>query len=78
MDVLVSQAKMLAASGVKELILVAQETTIYGTDIYGKKCLPELLCKLSDIEGIKWIYDHCPEEYADAAVHDNAARIIGL
>ena len=46
MDVLVSQAKMLADSGVKELILVAQETTVYGVDLYGKKKLPTLLRKL--------------------------------
>ena len=55
MDVLVSQAKMLADSGVKELILVAQETTVYGVDLYGKKKLPTLLRKLCRIGGIRWI-----------------------
>ena len=55
MDVLVGQAKMLAASGVKELILVAQETTVYGVDLYGKKKLPTLLRKLCRIGGIRWI-----------------------
>ncbi len=55
MEELISQAQYLAGQGVKELILVAQETTIYGTDIYGRKSLPELLCKLSEIDGIEWI-----------------------
>ena len=41
------------ANGAKELILVAQETTVYGTDIYGKKALPELLHKLGQIEDLK-------------------------
>lgn len=45
MDYLVEQAEALVANGAKELILVAQETTVYGTDIYGKKALPELLHK---------------------------------
>ncbi len=55
MDELIAEAKSLAGRGVKELILVAQETTLYGTDLYGKKTLPELLCKLSEIDGIEWI-----------------------
>ncbi len=55
MDYLVKQAKNLAEQGVKELNLVAQETTVYGVDLYGKKMLPELLRRLSEIEGIEWI-----------------------
>ena len=55
MERLVSGAEELASSGVKELILVAQETTVYGRDLYGKKMLPELLRELSKIEGLKWI-----------------------
>ena len=55
MERLVSDAEDLASSGVKELILVAQETTVYGRDLYGKKMLPELLRELSKIEGLKWI-----------------------
>ena len=55
MEELVRQAEALADKGVKELILVAQETTLYGTDLSGKKALPELLRKLSAIEGILWI-----------------------
>ena len=55
MEELEAQARSLASKGVKELILVAQETTLYGTDLYGRKALPELLRKLSAIEGIEWI-----------------------
>ena len=55
MEDLLRQAQALAEKGIKELILVAQETTLYGTDLYGHKALPELLRKLSQIEGIEWI-----------------------
>lgn len=55
MEDLLDQAKYLADCGVKELIIVAQETTIYGTDLYGSNKLSELLTKLCQIEGIKWI-----------------------
>lgn len=55
MEELVSEAASMARSGVKELILVAQETTLYGTDIYGKKMLPELIRRLNEIPGINWI-----------------------
>ncbi|HCH28135.1 MAG TPA: 30S ribosomal protein S12 methylthiotransferase RimO, partial [Ruminococcaceae bacterium] len=51
----VSEAKRLAAGGVKELIVVAQDTTAYGTDIYGEPKLCELLAELCKIEGIHWI-----------------------
>ena len=55
MEVLLKEAEKLAEDGVKELILVAQETTVYGKDLYGKKCLPELLTKLTAIEGLQFI-----------------------
>ena len=56
MDYLIRQAESLAAQGVKELNIVAQETTVYGTDLYnGQKLLPELLRRLCRIEGISWI-----------------------
>ena len=55
MEQLVAEAEMLAEQGVKELILVAQETTLYGTDLYGKKCLHILLRRLCQIEGLVWI-----------------------
>lgn len=55
MEDLVWQAEHLAGQGVKELILVAQETTMYGIDLYGQKMLPELLRKLCQISGFTWI-----------------------
>lgn len=70
MEDLVKEATSLAEGGVKELILVAQETTLYGKDIYGHKALPELLKKLCAIEGISWIrilYAY-PEEITDEII----------
>lgn len=55
---LVDEAKKLAAKGVKELMLIAQELTFYGLDIYKKRRLPELLAELSKVEGIEWIRLH--------------------
>ena len=52
---LIKEARELVSQGVRELILVAQETTLYGSDLYGRKMLPELLDKLNDIEGLRWI-----------------------
>lgn len=70
MEELVSDAKALADKGVKELILVAQETTVYGIDLYGKKSLPELLRRLCAIEGLEWIRIlYCyPEEIDDELI----------
>lgn len=55
MEILLKEAEELVSGGVKELILVAQETTIYGVDLYGEKKLSELLQKLCDIAGLYWI-----------------------
>jgi ribosomal protein S12 methylthiotransferase len=55
MDELVNEAKKLAKNGTKELILIAQDLTYYGLDIYGKRNLDDLLRRLSDVEGIEWI-----------------------
>ena len=55
MEELLKEAEILASNGVKELILVAQETTLYGVDLYQKKSLPTLLKKLCEIQGIYWI-----------------------
>ena len=70
MEQLVEQAKTLVDQGVKELILVAQETTLYGVDLYGKKSLPDLLRKLSEIPGLVWIRIlYCyPEEITDELI----------
>ncbi|HZH87166.1 MAG TPA: 30S ribosomal protein S12 methylthiotransferase RimO [Brumimicrobium sp.] len=55
---LVNQAKSLAAKGVKELMLIAQDLTYYGLDIYKKRALAELVDRLADVEGIEWIRLH--------------------
>lgn len=55
---LVKQAKSLAAQGVKELMLIAQDLTYYGLDIYKKRALADLLNQLADVEGIEWIRLH--------------------
>ncbi len=55
LEELIVQAQRLAEQGVRELILVAQETTLYGTDLYGEKALPRLLKSLAGIDGIHWI-----------------------
>lgn len=55
MELLIEETEFLAANGTKELILIAQDTTDYGKDIYGKKNLSELLNKLSEVKGIEWI-----------------------
>ena len=76
MEKLLAEAKQLAADGVKELILVAQETTVYGIDIYGKKSLPALLHELCKIDGIEWIrilYAY-PEEITDELIECMASE----
>lgn len=70
MEALLKEAEELAGKGVKELILVAQETTLYGVDLYGKKSLPLLLRKLCKIEGLEWIRIlYCyPEEITEELI----------
>lgn len=58
METLVQEARELAQKGVKELIIIAQDTTYYGLDLYGKRCLAQLLRKLSEVEGIEWMRIH--------------------
>ena len=71
METIIKEAKSLAAQGTRELLLVAQETTLYGTDIYGKKALPDLVHELSKITGIEWIrLLYCyPEEITDEIIY---------
>lgn len=70
MEHLIKEAQFLAEGGVKELTLIAQETTVYGVDLYGKKMLPELLDRLCEIDGIEWIrLLYCyPEEITDELI----------
>lgn len=74
MELIVKEAEKLAADGVKELILVAQETTCYGIDIYGEKRLHILLRKLSEVDGVEWIrLLYCyPEEIYDELIDEMA------
>lgn len=72
MEKILEEAENLAKGGVQEIIVVAQDTTRYGTDLYGKKALPELLRKLKAIDGIKWIrvlYLY-PEEFTDELIEE--------
>lgn len=70
MESLIKEAEELVQGGVRELILVAQETTLYGVDLYGKKSLPALLRKLAEIDGLYWIRVlYCyPEEIDDELI----------
>ena len=76
MERLLKEAQDLAEQGVKELILVAQETTLYGKDLYGEKSLPKLLRELCKISGIRWIRIlYCyPEEITDELIDAIAAE----
>ncbi len=76
METLVKEAETLVSQGVKELILVAQETTIYGIDLYGKKSLSKLLKKLCAIEDLSWIrIQYCyPEEITEELIDTIAAE----
>jgi len=74
LESILHEAEKLAASGIKELILVAQDTTRYGTDLYGKKMLVELIRSLSKLDGIEWIrLLYCyPEEIDDELINEIA------
>lgn len=75
MEELVDSARQLAAGGVKELILVAQETTLYGVDLYGKKSLGKLLDALNEIPGLSWIrIMYCYPEEIDEELIDAIKR----
>lgn len=67
---LIKEATYMASQGIKEIVLVAQETTCYGVDLYGKKCLHELIHDIASIEGIEWIrVMYCyPEEIYDELI----------
>ena len=70
METLIEEATKLAESGVKELIIVAQDTTYYGIDLYGRRALAELLEKLCRVEGIEWIRLHYayPTDFPDDVI----------
>ncbi|MCC8127170.1 MAG: 30S ribosomal protein S12 methylthiotransferase RimO [Clostridiales bacterium] len=76
MEDLVKEAEGLAEQGVRELILVAQETTLYGVDLYGEKKLPELLHRLAAVDGLYWIRIlYCyPEEITEELIDTIASE----
>lgn len=72
----VKETERLVAAGAKEIVLVAQDTTLYGSDLYGKPCLSELLNRLADIEGVHWLrllYTY-PESLTDEVLLTIASR----
>ncbi len=85
MESLLEEARFLAGKGVKELILIAQDLTYYGIDIYGKRKLPELVEKLTSVNGIEWIRLHYaypagfPWELTDVvAKHDKVCNYLDI
>jgi ribosomal protein S12 methylthiotransferase len=76
MESLLRECSSLASEGVKEIIIIAQDTTEYGVDIYGREMLPELIRKVSQIDGIEWIrLLYCyPEEITDALIDEIASN----
>lgn len=76
MEQLEKEARKLAASGVKELIVIAQDTTYYGVDLYGERRLGELLHRLCRIDGLEWIRLHYayPSEFPDDAIEAMASE----
>ena len=72
----VAEAKDLAEHGVKELIVIAQDITRYGTDLYGKRCLAQLCRELSAIEGVRWIRLHYlyPDQFDDELIDEIASN----
>ena len=76
MEDLVREAGILAAGGVKELILIAQDTTFYGLDLYRRRTLAELIRRLSDVEGIEWIRIHYsyPADFPEDVLDEMASN----
>ena len=73
---ILNEAKALVNKGVKELVLIAQDTSCYGKDLYGKPCLSELIRELSEIDGLKWIRVHYlyPEGVTDELIEEFASN----
>ena len=76
METLVAEAEALAAKGVKELVIIAQDTTYYGLDLYRRRALAELLRKLSEVEGIEWIRIHYsyPADFPEDVLEEMAVN----
>lgn len=76
MEVLVKEAEELAAQGIRELVIIAQDTTYYGLDLYGKRCLAELLRRLSAVDGIEWLRIHYsyPADFPEDVLDEMASN----
>ena len=76
MENILAEARELAAHGIKELIVIAQDITRYGTDLYGRRCLAQLCRELGKIEGIEWIRLHYlyPDQFDDELIEEIASN----
>ena len=76
MEDLVSEAEFLASQGVKELVIIAQDTTFYGLDLYKRRALAELLRRLSQVEGIEWLRIHYsyPTDFPEDVLEEMAVN----
>ena len=76
MENVIDEARDLAAHGVKEIIVIAQDITRYGTDLYGKRCLAELCRRISEIDGVEWIRLHYtyPDQFDDELIDEIASN----
>ena len=75
-ETLVAEARELAAQGIRELVVIAQDTTYYGLDIYGKRSLAQLLRELSKVDGIEWLRIHYsyPADFPEDVLDEMAAN----
>ena len=76
MECILEEARDMAAHGIKEIIVIAQDITRYGTDLYGKRCLAELCHKIAEIDGVEWIRLHYlyPDQFDDELIDEIAAN----
>ena len=76
METLVEEARSLAAKGVRELLVIAQDTTYYGLDLYGHRALAQLLQRLSEVDGIEWLRIHYsyPKDFPDDVLEQMASN----
>ena len=72
MECILEEARDMAAHGIKEIIVIAQDITRYGTDLYGKRCLAELCHKIAEIDGVEWIRLHYlyPDQFDDELIDE--------
>ena len=76
MECILDEARDMAAHGIKEIIVIAQDITRYGTDLYGRRCLAELCHKIAEIEGVEWIRLHYlyPDQFDDELIDEIAGN----